>query len=137
MVMKKFLFLNLLFLVGCSNSLLSPSKTIQNPKCEEILSLEVFQVTDKFVLANACIKNYDYIDACKESIVVYIPKKKGELYYDNQKIPFSEDKCPSFYDSYTYTTKMDFDKTVPKLKFINKDIPNPEYKKWEEKQSKK
>ena len=130
--MKKILFLSLFFLAGCSTTLLPPSKTIQNPKCEEILSLEVFQVLDKFVLANACVKNYDYLDWCKESFVVYIPKEKGKIYYDEQKIQFPDGKCPSFYDSYTYTTKQDFNKTVPKLKFINKDIPNPEYKKWEE-----
>lgn len=135
--MKKLLFLGLIFLAGCSTTLLPPSKTIQNPKCEDYVGFEVFQVLDGFVLARACTGYSSYSHYCKYEHLVYIPKKKNEIYYDEQKIKIPEGMCPSFYGSYTYTTKLDFDKTVPKLKFIDKDISNPEYKKWEEQQNNK
>ncbi len=138
--MKKILFLALFSLTACmqnGNSFIAPSEKINNPKCEKIISIEVFQVLDDFALANACTKKYDYIDGCKEEHVVYLAKEKGKIYFDEQKIEFPDGKCPVYTGTYTYTTKQEFDKTVPKVKFADKKIKNPAYENWLKEQSKK
>ena len=73
-------------LVGCATlqTINRPSETIPNPKCEDIPALEVFQVLDKFVLANTC-ENKSYGMFCSFP-VVYVEKEKGKIYYDDQKI---------------------------------------------------
>jgi len=143
--MKKLLFGTLLLITGCvSNGIFAPSKTIQNPKCEDVYQeIKVFQVLDSYVLGDVCREKNEYFDICTDSIVVYLKKDKGTVYYDGQKVQVPEGKCISYSKSYTYETKnynkdtKSFDKkTVPVVKFIDAEIPNPEYQKLEKEQQK-
>ena len=132
--MKKLFIFSFLLLSACNTMMTTfdkvsaPPEKIPNPKCENVIQLEVFQVLDDFALANACTKmGYSM---CVESHIVYIPKEKNKIYYDEQKIAFPEGKCVSYSGTYSYETKQEFLKTVPKVKFINDEITNPEYTKW-------
>lgn len=126
--MKKILFLTLFFLSGCSTTLLPLPETIQNPKCEDYAGFEVSQVLDDFILARACTGYSSYSHYCEYEHFVYISKKKNEIYYDEQKIKIPEEMCPSFYGTHTYRLLSGMDRTVPKMKFITRNIQNPEYK---------
>ncbi len=138
--MKKILFLALFSLTACvqnKNPFVAPSEKINNPKCEKILSIEVFQVLDGFVLADACTKKSDYSDTCWENHTVYLAKEKGKIYFDEQKIEFPVGKCPVYTGTYTYTTRQGVNKTVPKIKFTDEKIKNPAYENWLKELSKK
>ena len=121
-------------LVGCATlqTINKPSETIPNPKCEDIPALEVFQVLDKFVLANTC-ENKSYGMFCSFP-VVYVEKEKGKIYYDDQKIIPSADQCFEYVGTYKYTTKAESEKVVPKAKLVSSRIANPEYDSWKKEQ---
>lgn len=127
-------------LAGCATLQVinKPSETIANPKCENIPAVEVFQVLDKFVLANACEENFG--DICfSRKHVVYLAKEKDKIYYDDQKIIPSADQCFEYVGTYKYTTRAESEKVVPKAKLVSSKIANPEYESWkkEQEQSKK
>ena len=119
---------------GCATlqTINKPSETIPNPKCENIPALEVFQVLDKFVLANTC-ENKSYGLFCSFP-VVYVEKEKGKIYYDDQKIIPSADQCFEYVGTYKYTTKAESEKVVPKAKLVSSKIANPEYELWKKEQ---
>ena len=123
--MNKALVFFIILLSGCS--LLTQPRTVTNPACEKVKSFVVFQVFDDFVLAKAC--KYHRHSLCIYDNLAYIEKEKGSVYYDEQKIFFSKDVCPVYYDSYTYQTKNEEFKTVPKVKYENRRIPSPAQKK--------
>ena len=136
--MKKLLLGTLFLITGCvANNVFSPNKTILNPKCEDVYQeIEVFQVLDNYILGHVCREKYEYSGNCSDSIVVYMKKDKDTVYYDDQKIQVPNGKCITYSKSYTYETKSKDTKTVPVVKFVDKEISNPEYEKWEKEQKK-
>lgn len=101
----------------------TPPKNVVNSKCQSFKKIKIFQVLDNFALANTCDNDYCF------GPVVYIPKEKGEIYYDEQKITPPNNKCFGFNGTYQYETKDERTKTVPKIAFINATVPNPKYNK--------
>lgn len=134
---KIVLFTLCIALGGCASlqTLNKPSETIPNPKCENIPALEVFQVLDKFVLANTC-EDRSYGMFCSFP-VVYVEKEKGKIYYDDQKIIPSSDQCFEYVGTYKYTTRAEANKVVPKAKLVSATVPNPEYEIWKKEQENK
>ena len=138
--MKKLFVFSLLLLSACNtettilDKVSVPLEKIPNPKCENVHFFEVIEVKDTFVLArvysSASQSQYDYHFA-------YLSKEPGKVYYDDQKIVIPNGKCAFYYDSYTYRLLSGFDRTVPKVKFINDEITNPEYTKWVKENKKK
>ena len=134
--MKKLLLVALLFISSCSltDEILAPPKTIRNPACKNIDSIRVFQVMDNFVLGDVC-EEYSGPNYCRPENEhdVYLPKEKGEIYYDNQKIKIETGKCITY--TGTYTRKIwGGDSIIPKVKIVDAEIPNPEYQEWERNQ---
>lgn len=130
--MKKLLFILPLLLVACTEQgfvqkLSAPSETIYNDKCAEIQEYRIFQVIDNGSLAMAC--DSEYSDICI-GLTVFVPKIKGEIYYDDMVIKPKDNQCIIYDDVYRYTTNSGNNKTVPKLKFADKHIPNPAYTEW-------
>lgn len=101
-----------------------PPRTIRNTKCEDVKSFKVFQVLDNFVLANVC---RDGDDEYCFGHVVYIQKEKNKIYFDDQKINLRRDECAIYIGTYKYEAKNGLLKTVPKVKIISSQVPNPEY----------
>lgn len=97
--------------------------TTRNPQCEDINAFKVFQVLDDFVLANVC-EERDY-RFCSGH-VVYIPKEKEKIYYDDQVITVKRGQCAIYIGTYKYETKAKTIRTVPIVKFIDSEIPEPE-----------
>lgn len=133
--MKNFIFLFcIIFLSACAkNNIISrldsniPPQTIQNTQCEDIPAVEIFQVLDTFSLARACeISDITGNFHCFGHIV-YVPKEKNKIYFDEQIIEPVEGKCISYSGVYKYQSANKVQRTVPKLKFINSDIENPAY----------
>ena len=96
---------------------------VLNEKCEDIPAVKIFQVLDKFALANACETNEYDKDLTCFGLTVYVPKKEGKIYYDDQIIKPSKKQCISFEETYQYEAgRGEFKrmKTVPVLKIINK-----------------
>ncbi len=144
---KELIILSMLLVVGCAqidifNSI--PPKTIDNPKCENIKIMEVYKVEDDFALAHRCEPNEftEKLECYKNSL--YIPKKKGDLYYNGQRIEIEEDKCiilttthrfkgKNYKNIYyksgrkKYTVVENIDNTIPEIKIIDKQIENPDY----------
>ena len=138
--MKK-IFL-LLLLAGCvtNGTIFAPSKTIDNPKCENLAKHEVkvFQVLDDYILGTVCREMKSY--GCSDDLTVYLKKEKDKIYYNDQVIDAPKGKCISYSSTFTYTTVKERTLTIPIVKFIDKDISNPEYEKFmkdKEEQSKK
>jgi hypothetical protein len=135
--MKKVsLFILCAILAGCTTlqTINKPSETVANPKCENVAALRVFQVLDKFVLAETC-------DATDERYcfghTVYFAKEKDKIYYDEQKIVPAEDQCFEYVGTYKYTTRAESNKVVPKAKLVSSRIANPEYEIWKKEQANK
>lgn len=103
-----------------------PPKTIRNTKCEDIKSFKVFQVLDKFVLASVC---EDSDTSYCLGHTVYIEKEKEKIYFDDQIIKVKSDECAIFIGTYKYKTQNGIFRTVPKVKIIDSQVPNPEYEK--------
>jgi len=96
---------------------------VLNEKCEDIPAVKIFQVLDKFSLADAC-KTSEYTgDLSCFGLTVYVPKKEGKIYYDDQIIKPSKTQCISFKGTYQYEAGIgEFKriKTVSVLKMIDK-----------------
>lgn len=137
--MKKIKFLAFVLLSGCAvtESIFAPPKMINNPKCEEIHSVKLFQVLDRFALAQTCSISEISDDLICYGLTVYVPKEKNKLYYDNLLIEPEKDMCISYSGTYSYESNDGAIRTVPKLKFVKKKIENPAYKKFLEEKSKK
>lgn len=132
----------LLLLTGCvtNATIFAPSKTIDNPKCENLAKQEVkvFQVLDDYILGTVC-REMGYT-TCIDNLTVYLKKEKDKIYYNDQVIDVPNGKCISYSSTYTYTTVKENSNTVPVVKFVDKSIANPEYEKFmkdKEEQSKK
>ena len=132
---KVYLGILSMVLAGCTTlqTINRPSETIPNPKCENIAALKVFQVLDKFVLAETC----DETDSmfCFGH-TVYMAKEKDKIYYDDQKIIPSSEQCFSYVGTYQYTTRAESNKVVPKTKLVPSKVANPEYEIWKKEQEK-
>jgi len=111
-----------------------PPKTIRNNKCENIVSFQVFQVLNNYVLANVCD---DYSGNYCYGHVVYIQRERGKIYYDDQRINVQHGECPIYIGTFQYVTRDGMVKTVPKVKIIDSEIPNPEYNNWIKSKNKK
>lgn len=129
--LKKTFIILLVFICSCEttqtsftnqSSIKGSSKSIRNPKCEDITSYKVFQVLDNFVLANACKDNDDQY--CM-GYTVYFNKEKGKIYFDDQIIKVKENECAIYVGTYQYQTKLGY-KTVPIVKIIDSQNLNPE-----------
>lgn len=136
--MKKFLILSVLATCSCSiingnefdaaTVYTPPAKKVKkelvlNEQCEDIPAVKIFQVLDKFALADACETNEYDKDLTCFGLTVYVPKKEGKIYYDDQIIKPSKKQCISFEGTYQYEAgRGEFKrmKTVPVLKIINK-----------------
>jgi hypothetical protein len=86
----------------------------QNPKCQNVDEVKIFQTLDNGALAYVCERK-SYTD-CAMGITVFVPKRKDMLFYDEQRISPSDGKCFVFDDVYKYTSKDERDRTVPKVK---------------------
>lgn len=104
----------------------APSAVIHNQECEEIEQIELFQVLSNGALATVCEKDKDYC----HGLIVFVPTKKGEDFYDGKRIKVSNDKCISYNGVYKYISKDEQSRTVPKIKVTNAQISNPKYKEW-------
>ncbi len=116
-----------------------PSRFVVREDCQkEIEYLKVFQtLTDNKgniygALANAKEKGkYEF-----ESFVVFLPYNfrqadKRELLYDELKITPKETDCVVYYDTFTYTTRKEVEKTVPTVEILSSNIDeNLEYLNW-------
>jgi hypothetical protein len=130
--MKKLSIILLVVLCACLqeqniSTFSKEPKTIRNSKCENIKVFQVFQVLDNYSLAFACKE--DENDHCYDGHIVYIPKQKGVIYFDDQIINVKDGECPIYTGTYKYETKDKFLKTVPIVKIINSQIANPAYNK--------
>lgn len=127
--MKKLVLILPIIMCGCANHSKmfdpAPSKTIINSKCEDIQSYRVIQVLDKGALALACDSEY----GCA-GMVVFVPNGKDEMLYDDKIIKPEFEKCIAYSGVYKYENRQEMLKTVPKLKFIDSEVSNPEYDRW-------
>ncbi len=117
----------LLFVFGCETTQTSVQKTvhpktIRNPKCEDVYSFKVFQVLDKYILADVCLDN-DYLGRMGHTVC--FQKEKGKIYYDDQIIKVNENECAIYIGTYQYQTRGGY-KTVPIVKIIDSRIAQPE-----------
>lgn len=99
------------------------SRTVKNEKCEDIEAVKVFQVTKDFSLGNVCEES-SYGISCFGH-VVYIPKEKGKLYYDDQIIKPESGKCFSYSSTYQYEDCIGYlcrQRTVPVIEFVDEEI---------------
>ncbi|MBR5332538.1 MAG: hypothetical protein IKV32_04495 [Muribaculaceae bacterium] len=88
----------------------------ENPgECISSNSLKVFQVlSDGVALANEIEGEYDI----STGVVVLLINDEGKYYYDDQVIKIPAGKCARQVGVYTYTTKMEIEKTVPIVKIM-------------------
>ena len=144
---KSFIMLSLLLTacVGSQNDDLhttsifnpAPAQTIRNEKCENVPAIKLFQVLDNFALAYTCEeRSYSDEYSCY-GMTVYVPKNKNELFYDDKIIEPKEGQCISYNGTYKYESRNGAQHTVPKVKIIESELPNPEYQKWVKGQEKK
>lgn len=80
-------------------------------ECMEYSQFEVFQVVGSgCALANA--------DDSFGSVVLIMPNE-NQRFYDGQKIMLKSDECAQHVGTYKYSTKIDFEKTVPAVRIID------------------
>lgn len=113
-----------------------PEKTIKNEKCENIPAVKIFQVMDDFALAWTCDSEEDTDGLHCLGYTVYVPKEKGQLYFDDKVVTPGKGKCISFNSVYSYEDIFEGRRTIPVIKMINAEVPNPAYKKWQDEQKK-
>ncbi len=141
-MMEKLIVILLAIICGCNtikpssslNENQGPNKTIRNPKCEDIYSFQVFQVLNNYVLANVCDGNSS--DYCYGH-VVYFQRERGKIYFDDQRINVKQGECPIYVGTFQYVTRDGLVKTVPKVKIVDSEMPNPEYGEWLKNKNKK
>lgn len=133
------------FMTGCLLNTIPP-ETIRNPKCLNTQRMEVFQTTDDITLVY--LRKCVYQDPeCRVSVRqdngrLYAIKTAGwatkDHLYDGSIFGFAEGECPVLDGTYSYTNTMGAKATVRQITIIHDaQIPNPEYKAWEEEQDKK
>ena len=108
-----FLFI-VLSLVGVSETIYAQSET----KCADIQKYKIFQVLNNGALAYACEEQYGR-ELCY-GMVVFLPTKKDEDYYDDKIIAAPKGQCIAYDGVYKYVTSSGNNKTVPMLIFIQK-----------------
>lgn len=132
--MKKLLLILPLVLCAC---LMSPSETIRNPECTTITRIQIKQLNKDTSLAVAL---FEILGGWRtEDVAIKTENLKiwsGDR-YDGENIYFSNDLCAILDGTYSYTTVIGGGKTIRKIKFINSQIPNPDYTKWQEERAKK
>lgn len=157
--MKKVILLGLLLCscVGLTTQPVPP-KTIRNPDCFPSHELKVFQVNDKYSLiqlyyCHPADGDTDVARSCKarrqqmfggEVFATDMRQVIGEKdwkieskkLYDGYTVTFGA-YCMVLDGTYTYYNTIGTKKTIRKLKMIESQIPNPEYKKWQEEQAAK
>lgn len=131
--MKKSLLLFAIVLAGCAKvgdgmyrtSIFNPAppQMIRNEKCEDIPAVKVSQVLSNYVLA-------DVVKTGTDRVIVAVPKSKGESYYNDKIIEPKEGQCISFSGTYKYRANDEQTRTVPKIKMVDAEVPNPEYEEW-------
>ena len=87
------------------------SEKIRNEKCADIQKYKIFQVMNDGALAFACV------ETCL-GLVAFVPKKKGQTYYDDMIVEPSDGQCIAYEGTYRYPIKDGRYKTVPKIKYI-------------------
>jgi len=107
----------------------TPPEMIRNDKCVDIEGFKIFQVIDNGALARACDTEYCF------GHTVFIPNIKGEEYWDNKIITAPAGKCIIYEGVFKYTSNDGRNRTVPKLKIVDSQIPNPAYGEWLKKQN--
>lgn len=119
--MKKLvsIVISIVVLAGCT-TITKYATMEQNPKCEDMDAVKVFQTLDDGALALGCEK--ESLGTCLGK-VVFVPKQKGEILYDDKRITAPEGKCIVFDNVYTYQTKENGRKTVPVIGFEDR-FPN-------------
>ena len=120
--MKKILLFFPFVLCACiqqqgTQSLSASSDSMNDEHCADIQEYKIFQVIEDGSLASACEADYD--DEICNGLVVYIPKKEGQIYYDEMIIESDYNQCITYEGTYRYLTKNDSIKTVPKIKFVD------------------
>lgn len=120
--MKSIFIIILLFIFSCETTQTITQKTIRNPKCEDIKSFKVFQVLDKFVLANVC---EDSDNQYCMGHTVYFHKEKGKIYFDDQIIKVKNNECAIYTGTYKYQSKSGY-RTVPIVKIIDSQMLDTE-----------
>lgn len=138
---KYLLYFSVLGLImGCATSSTNsgtdtPAKIIKNPRCNSLTAVKVFDVADKFVLANGCTHGTDYCPG----YVVYVKKDNNQIYYEGKVIKPENGKCFAYAkgEAFTYNTAYGIPNTVPKLMSVDSQITNPEYAFWEQRNKNK
>ncbi|HNY25490.1 MAG TPA: hypothetical protein PKJ33_03015 [Alphaproteobacteria bacterium] len=136
--MKKSLLILPLILCGC---VVPPPATINNPECLES-EWEIQQVLDDGFLLREC-ENNPYIGRTCYGISAFFEtntkKKSWKDWGEGMVLPANSanNDCLARDGTYKYTTTMGIERTVMKLKGIENNIPNPEYKEWKAEQDKK
>ena len=98
---------------------------IENPYCEnDYKKFKIFQVlvSDYAALAYNCEKKYGDTCSAIGSSVFYITRSSDELYFDDKIISPNKEQCVVFTGTYSYETKNNIQKTVPKVEFAPKII---------------
>lgn len=118
--MKKTILLLALLLCSCTelapteNFMMAP-KLERNPDCMSMYRFKVFQVLgNNYALANEC--KPDDNNYCFGAVVLLTPQK-GVDYYDDMFVGLPKDKCAVQDGVYSYETKNDFLKTVPRIRY--------------------
>ena len=141
-----FIILGILLIVGCTelskrstqpktytpSKISAPPEMIRNDKCVDIEQFKIFQVINSGALANAC--NDNDTEYCFGH-TVFIPNIKGEEYWDDKIITAPAGKCIIYEGVFKYTSNDGRNRTVPKLKIVDSQIPNPAYGEWLKKQN--
>jgi len=114
--MKKILLFLSFIVCACTQQEVGQRVSASSEKCADIQKYKIFQVMNDGALALACDTQYG-IETCL-GLVVYIPKKKGQIYYDDMIVKPAGGQCIIYDGVYRYPIKSGLYKTVPKLKFI-------------------
>lgn len=118
--MKKTILLLAMLLCSCTE--LAPAanftmgkKLERNPDCMSMYRFKVFQVLgDNYALANEC--RADDNDYCLGAVVLLTPQKDVD-YYDDMFVGLPENKCAVQDGVYSYETKNNSLKTVPRIRY--------------------
>lgn len=118
--MKKTILLLAMLLCSCTELTPSANFTLgkqleRNPDCMPMYRFKVFQVLgDNYALANEC--KPDDNDYCFGAVVLLTPQK-GVDYYDDMFVGLPKDKCAVQDGVYSYETKNNSLKTVPRIRY--------------------
>ena len=85
-------------------------------ECSSENNFEVFQVLDS---GDALANEIDELSISTGLMVLFLCDE-GKSYYDDQVIKVPEGKCAKQIETFKYSTKAGFDKTVPIVSILNK-----------------